>query len=51
MCLGASRLCVPQLLTLCLGAQEPQLLSPHAVTTEAHTRPGAHALQQARPLQ
>ena len=26
----------PQLLSLCSTAHEPQLLSPHAATTEAH---------------
>ena len=36
---------VPQLLSLCSRARDPQLLSPRATTTEAHT-PGAHAPQQ-----
>ena len=36
---------VPQLLSLCSRAHEPQLLSPHATTTEAHV-PRACALQQ-----
>ena len=40
----------PQLLSLLSGALEPQLLSPHAATTEAHV-PRAHALQQEKPLQ
>ena len=31
-------------------ALEPQLLSPHAATTESHT-PRVHALQQKKPLQ
>ena len=35
----------PQLLSLHSGDCEPQLLSPHATTTEAHT-PGARALQR-----
>ena len=33
-----------------LEAPEPQLLSPHAATTEART-PRAHAPQQEKPLQ
>ena len=37
--------CVPQLLSLCYRAREPQLLSPRATTTEART-PRARALQQ-----
>ena len=41
---------VPQLLRLCSRAHEPQLLSLHATTTEAHV-PRAHVLQQAKPLQ
>ena len=36
---------VPQLLTLCSRAREPQLLSPGAATTEANA-PRARALQQ-----
>ena len=36
--------CAPQLLSLRSGAQEPQLLSPRAATTEARA-PGACALQ------
>ena len=35
--------CVPQLLSLCSGACEPQLLSPRTVITEARV-PGACAL-------
>ena len=35
----------PQLLSLRSRAREPQVLSPHAATTEAH-EPGAHAPQQ-----
>ena len=41
---------VPQLLSLCSRALEPQLLSPRATTTEAHV-PGARALQQKKPPQ
>ena len=41
---------VPQLLSLCSRAHEPQLLSPRAATTEAHV-PRAHAPQQEKPLQ
>ena len=41
---------VPQLLSLCSRAHEPQLRSPRATTTEAHV-PRARALQQERPLQ
>ena len=40
----------PQLLSLRSRAHEPQLLSPHATTTEAHT-PRAHAPQQEKPPQ
>ena len=40
----------PQLLSLCSRAREPQLLSPHATTTEAYA-PGAHAPQQEKPPQ
>ena len=36
---------VPQLLSLCSRACEPQLLSPHTTTTEAHV-PRAHASQR-----
>ena len=36
---------VPQLLSLCSRAHEPQLLSPRATTTEAQA-PRARALQQ-----
>ena len=42
--------CVPQLLSLLSGAREPQLLSPHATTTEAHML-RARALQQKKPPQ
>ena len=41
---------VPQLLSLCSRAREPQLLSPRAATTEAHA-PTARALQQEKPPQ
>ena len=34
----------------CHGATKPQLLSPHAATTEARA-PRARALQQEKPLQ
>ena len=37
--------CVPQLLNLCYRTRLPQLLSPHATTTEA-CAPRARALQQ-----
>ena len=40
---------VPQLLSLCSRAREPQLLSPRATAAEAHT-PRARALQE-KPLQ
>ena len=40
----------PQLLSLRSRTQEPQLLSPHATTTEAHM-PRARAPQQEKPLQ
>ena len=40
----------PELLSLWSRAREPQLLSPHTTTTEAHT-PRACALQQERPPQ
>ena len=40
----------PQLLSLRSRVRKPQLLSPHATTTEAHA-PRAHALQQEKPLQ
>ena len=42
--------CAPQLLSLHSRAHEPQLLSPHATTTEAHM-PGTCDLQQEKPLQ
>ena len=42
--------CAPQLLSLCSGACEPQLLSPHATTTEACV-PRVRALQQERTSQ
>ena len=42
---------VPQLLKpACSRARVPQLLSPHAATTETHT-PRAHAPQQEKPPQ
>ena len=41
---------VPQLLSLCSRAHEPQLLSPHATTTETCV-PRAHAPQQEKPPQ
>ena len=41
---------VSQLLSLCSGAREPQLLSLRATTTEA-CAPRARALQQEKPLQ
>ena len=41
---GPGRSHVPQLLSLCSRAREPQLLSSHATTTEAHG-PRAHAPQ------
>ena len=41
---------VPQLLSLCSRAREPQLLSPRATTTEARV-PRAHAPQQEKPPQ
>ena len=44
-CRGATKPSVPQLLSLCSRAREPQLLSPRATTTEAHAR-RARALQQ-----
>ena len=40
----------PQLLSLCSRAGEPQLLSPHAATTEARM-PRTCALQQEKPPQ
>ena len=46
----SNKTCVPQLLSLCSRAREPQLLSPRATITEAHT-PRAHALQQEKPPQ
>ena len=41
---------MPQLLSLCSRAREPQLLSPRATTTEAHV-PRSRAPQQEKPLQ
>ena len=38
----------PQILSLCSRAREPQLLSPHAATTEART-PRAHAPDKGSP--
>ena len=52
-CRGATKPCVPQLLSLratTTEACEPQLLSPSATTTEA-CAPRAHAPQQEKPLQ
>ena len=49
-CLWATKPHVPQLLSLCFRACEPQLLSPHATTTEGHA-PRARALQQEKRLQ
>ena len=49
-CRGATKACVPQLLSLCSRAREPQLLSPRATTTEA-CAPRARALQQEKPPQ
>ena len=40
--------CAPQLLSLCSRARKPQLLSPHATTTEARA-PRARAPQQEKP--
>ena len=40
----------PQLLSLCSGPQDPQLLSPHAATTEAQMS-RAIALKQEKPPQ
>ena len=45
-----NKACGPQLLSLCSRAWEPQLLSSHVTTTEAHT-PRTHALQQEKPPQ
>ena len=47
----SNQACVPQLLSLCSRAQEPQLLSPPAATSEACTpySPGTAALE-ALPL-
>ena len=49
-CRGATEPHEPQLLSMCSGAREPQLLSPRATTTEAHT-PRARAPQQEKPPQ
>ena len=46
----SNKACVPQLLSLCSRAREPQLLSPRATTTEARV-PRAHAPQQEKPPQ
>ena len=46
----SNKACVPQLLSLCSRAHEPQLLSPHATTTEARV-PRARAPQQEKPPQ
>ena len=42
--------CVPQVLSVCFRACEPELLSLHATTTEAHA-PTAHGTQQEKSLQ
>ena len=39
----------PQLLSLCSGAREPQLLSPRAATTEAHASRACGAQQEKPP--
>ena len=44
----SNKACVPQLLSLCSGAQEPQQLRPHAANTEARG-PRAQAPQQEKP--
>ena len=44
----SNKACESQLLNLCLRAWEPQLLSPHYTTTEAH-RPQSYALQREKP--
>ena len=48
--LSPEPMCAPQLLSLCSGVGEPQMLSLRATATEAHT-PRACALQQEKPLQ
>ena len=49
-CRRATKPVHQKLLSLCSRACEPQLLSSHATTTEAHA-PRARALQQEKPLQ
>ena len=46
----SNKACAPQLLSLHSTAHEPQLLSPSAMTPEAHT-PRSRALQQEKPPQ
>ena len=46
----SNKACAPELLSLHSRACEPRLLSPCATTTETRM-PGAHALQQEKPLQ
>ena len=46
----SNQACVPQLLSLCSRAREPQLLSPRVATTEA-CAPRARAPQQEKPPQ
>ena len=46
--LRSNKVCAPQLLSPRSRAHEPQLLSPHTTTTEAHT-PRARAPQHEKP--
>ena len=46
----SNKACASQLLSLRSTAREPQLLSPHATTTEAHVS-RARAPQQQKPPQ
>ena len=46
----SNSVCASQLLSLCSRAREPQVLSPHATTTEARV-PRARAPQQEKPPQ
>ena len=48
--LRSNKACALQLLSLLSRSREPQLLSPHATTTEAQV-PSACALQQEKPPQ
>ena len=48
-CRRATKPRAPQLLSLRSRAREPQLLSPHAATTEARA-PRARASQQEKPM-